>query len=222
MAQCASIVWKAQRVCYLVDVQRQGAVARSVTHNYRRQQKMSTCSEITRSCVLRWLRRMPLGLSSDKTESSKKMRLQSNSSEQKGIEPALRWLFSSQTHISSLKLGLMLSVWDRDKTLLSTCQSSGAQSTQDIYCFHFVLRRQLIAYCVPLLLPPTGANLFRLNSTVVSLMPFGKKRKGGGTYHLSDVEQETKYYQEIVWWSSKEMKHYQVDSERRRAKFLIV
>lgn len=58
---------------------------------------------------------------------------------------------------------------------------SGAQSRQDIYCFHFVSRQQLIAYCVPLLLPPTGANLFRLNSTVVSLMPF---EKTGKKYHI--------------------------------------
>lgn len=36
------------------------------------------------------------------------------------------------------------------------------------------------AYCVPLLQHPTGANLFRLNSTVVSSMFFEKRGVGLG------------------------------------------
>jgi hypothetical protein len=58
----------------------------------------------------------------------------------------------------------------------------------------FILFRDssLLLIALPLLLPPTGANLFRLKSPVVFLMPFGKKRKqrnsiicgGGGKYHV--------------------------------------
>lgn len=51
-------------------------------------------------------------------------------------------------------------------------------SRADIYCFHFVSRQELIAYCALLLLPPTGANLFRFNSSVVSFMLLGKKTGG--------------------------------------------
>lgn len=121
-------------------------------------------------------KRMPLSPSSDKTKRCAKLSCRE-------IAKVLGWetsgplmVFSSQTYISSLKLGLMLSTRE---PRLSPRQRSGARSRQDIYCFHFVLRQQLIAYCVPLLLPPTGANLFRLNCTVVSLMPFGEKKKKG-------------------------------------------
>ena len=58
----------------------------------------------------------------------------------------------------------------------------------------FILFRDssLLLIALPLLLPPTGANLFRLKSPVVFLMPFGKKRTqkdsiiwaGEGKYHV--------------------------------------
>lgn len=72
----------------------------------------------------------------------------------------------------------------------STCQSGGGRSRRRIYYFHFVLRQPLIVlhyYCLQL-----GANLFRLDSAVVSLMPFSLfccKKKGG--LLLSD------------WWAKK-------------------
>lgn len=71
--------------------------------------------------------------------------------------------FSSQTRA--------LNETDREARF-SPHQRSGAR----IYCFHFVLRHQLIAYCVPLLLLPTGANLFRLKQHSCFFNAFLKKK----------------------------------------------
>lgn len=71
--------------------------------------------------------------------------------------------FPAETYISSLKLGLVLRNW---LAWVSVCQRSRAGSRQRIYYFHFVFRQPLIVlhyYCLQ-----QGANLFRLDSTVVS------------------------------------------------------
>lgn len=88
----------------------------------------------------------------------------------------------------------MLRMAGEGEPRFSTCQGGGARSRRRIYYFHFVLRQPLIVlhyYCLQL-----GANLFRLDSAVVSLMPFSlfccKKREG--------------FYRPTAWQKNKKKK----------------
>lgn len=157
-----------------------------------------------------WTQRPSLGLSSDKIKPCcHKIRFPESN---KGtISP--QWVLHSRitTPINGVKSSLVL-FGRLGKSHVSWRKRSQAWSQQDIYLLHFILRQQLIAYCVPLLLPPTGGNLFRLNCTVCSLMHF----KGNFFFiKLSEVVWGTKYDHKIFIWTLQEIKQYPADSHRR-------
>lgn len=122
----------------------------------------------------------PLSLSSDKTKTCAQLGCREIAKVQRWEISIHPMTFPSQTHISSFKLHLMPSVRDREKplhpTLPPTTPKEWCLEQRGYLLLSFCFKTG--AYCAPLLLPPTGANLFRSNSSVVSFMLLEKKREG--------------------------------------------